>query len=149
MSKIERAGPPARRKGRIMLVLIALTKEKERELGARISDCVHRAVASALDLGEEGCFRIVTEQAPGLRAATVQAHAEQTNAAAVVLIYPVAQISDRKKRILYGRIGEGLEKEGLIERSDLVVGVIEQPYRNWYYGGAAMKLEQMMASGLV
>jgi len=50
---------------------------------------------------------------------------------------------------LYGRIGEGLEKERLIGRSDLVVGIIEQPYRNWYYGGAAMKLQQMMASGLV
>ena len=128
-----------------MLVHIALTKAEEPELGARVSDCVHRAVASALDLGEEGCFQIVT----GLRAATLQAHTEQTNATAVVLIYPTEQISDRKKRILYGRIGEGLEKERLIGRSDLVVGIIEQPYRNWYYGGAAMKLQQMMASGLV
>ena len=132
-----------------MLVHIALTKAEERKLGARVSDCVHRAVTSALDLGEEGCFQIVTEQEPGLRAATLQAHTEQTNATAVVLIYPTEQISDRKKRILYGRIGEGLEKERLIGRSDLVVGIIEQPYRNWYYGGAAMKLQQMMASGLV
>jgi hypothetical protein len=132
-----------------MLVHIALTKDKERELGGRVSDCIQRAVSSALDLDEESCFRIVTEQAPGLRGALLQAQAEQTNAAAVALIYPTEPISDRKKRILYGRIGESLEKEGLIGRRDLVVGIIEQPYRNWYYGGAAMKLEQMMASGLV
>jgi hypothetical protein len=132
-----------------MLVHIALTKGEERELGDKVSDCVQRAVASALDLGDEGYLQIVTEQVPDLRGALLQAQAKQTNAAAVVLIYPTEPISDRKKRILYGRIGEGLEKEGLIGRRDLVVGIIEQPYRNWYYGGAAMKLEQMMASGLV
>src|ERR1700679_1770321 len=105
-----------------MLVHIALTKGEAREFGARVGDCVHRAVASALDLGEEGCFQIITEQAPGLTSATLQAQAGQTNAIAVVLVYPAEQIRDRKKRLLYGRIGEGLEKERLIGRRDLVVG---------------------------
>jgi len=132
-----------------MLVHIALKKGEEEELGARVRDCVHRAVASALDPGEEGYLQIITKQVPGLMAAPLQPEAEQTNVTAVVLIYPSEQISDRKKRILFGRIGEGLEKEYLIGRKDLVVGIIEQPYRNWYYGGAAMKLEQMMASGFV
>jgi hypothetical protein len=131
-----------------MLVHIALTKGEE-ELGSRVGDCVHRAVASALDPGEAGYFQIITKQVPSLRAAPLQPEAEQTNVTAVVLIYPSEQISDRKRRILFGRIGEGLEKEHLIGRKDLVVGIIEQPYRNWYYGGAAMKLEQMMASGFV
>jgi hypothetical protein len=131
-----------------MLVHIALKKGEE-ELGARVGDCVHRAVTSALDPGEEGYLQIVTKQMPGLMAAPLQPEAEQTNVTAIVLIYPTEQISDRKKRIMFGRIGEGLEKEHLIGRKDLVVGIIEQPYRNWYYGGAAMKLERMMASGFV
>jgi hypothetical protein len=132
-----------------MLVHIALTKGTTRELAARVGDCVHRAVTSALDLGDEGCFQIVSAQEHDLIAAPLPVEAGQPNATAVVLLYPTEQISDRKKRLLFGRIGEGLEHDGLIKKKELVVGIIEQPYRNWYYGGAAMKLQQMMASGLV
>ncbi|HLX16187.1 MAG TPA: hypothetical protein VKS24_13400 [Bradyrhizobium sp.] len=131
-----------------MLVHIALTKGEDRELCARVGECVHRAVISALNPGEEGCLRVVTGQALDSRAAAVPARAAQADVAAVILVYPRSQISDRKKRMLFGRIGEGLEKECRIGKGGLVVGIIEQPQRNWYYGGAAMKLEEMMAGGL-
>jgi hypothetical protein len=104
--------------------------------GARVADDVHRAVAATLDAGEGGYFQVVTEQTPDLRAATLQAQAEQPDVTAVVVIYPTEQISDKKKRILFSRISEGLEKERLIRRENLVVGVSEQPHRNWYHGGA-------------
>lgn len=132
-----------------MLVHIALTKADERELYARVSDCIRRAVISALDPGNKNCVQVVTEQTLDLKAVPLQAQAEQADVAAVVLIYPTEQISGKKKRVLFGRIGEGLEKEHLMGRKELVIGIIEQPHQNWYYGGAAMKLEQMMASGFV
>jgi hypothetical protein len=94
---------------------IALTKGEE-ELGSRVGDCVHRAVASALDPGEEGYLQIVTKQHPDLKVAPLQPEAGQTNVTAIVLIYPTEPISDRKKRILFGRIGEGLAQENLIEK---------------------------------
>lgn len=132
-----------------MLVHIALKRGGERELGAKISDCVHRAVDAALDLADEAYFQIVTDQALNLTARPRQsAAAEQTDVAVIVLIYPKVRHSEKKKRMLFGRITEFLEIELQVRRTAIVVGVVDQQGDNWFCGGDQMKLEQMMAGQL-
>jgi phenylpyruvate tautomerase PptA (4-oxalocrotonate tautomerase family) len=134
--------------GSAMLVHIALKKGGERELGAKISDCVHRAVDAALDLADEAYFQIVTDQALDLTARPRQSAAKQKDVAVIVLIYPKVRPSEKKKRMLFGGIGESLEVELQVRRTDIVVGVIDPQGDSWFCGGDQMKLEQMMAGQL-
>jgi len=131
-----------------MLVHIALKKGEERERCNRVGDCVHRAVDAALDLAGEAYYQIVTDQALDLTARPPRSTAEQTEVDVIVLIYPRVRYGDRKKRTLFGRIGESLEVELQVRRTDIVVGVIGPRDDSWFCGGDQMKLEQMMAGQL-
>jgi phenylpyruvate tautomerase PptA (4-oxalocrotonate tautomerase family) len=131
-----------------MLVHIALKLGQGREIGAGVSDCVHRALNSAFDPAGEGYFQIVTEQVLEVMAGPPQSLAESKGIAVVVVIYPKTKYNSRKKRALFGRIGETLTNDLQIRKEDVVIGIMDPQEGNWFYGCDQMKLEQMMAGQL-
>jgi pimeloyl-ACP methyl ester carboxylesterase len=91
-----------------------LRRKGEEELGSRVGGCVHRAVAAALDPGEEGYLQIVTRQPPNLKVTPLQPEAGQTNVTAVAF-RAMDELGVRKADYfgysLGGWIGFGLAKD--------------------------------------
>lgn len=97
-----------------------MRRKGEEELGSRVGGCVHRAVAAALDPGEEGYLQIVTRQPPNLKVTPLQPEAGQTNVTAVafrasdvlaVMDESGVQKADYFGYSLGGWIGFGLAKD--------------------------------------
>lgn len=124
-----------------MLVQITIKAGRDARLCRKIGDCIHRAIDAALDRSSEGIARIVTEQVADLAIQPQSSSGREVkDAAAVILLYPRSKHSDRTKRLLFGRIGEALEKEFQISRRELVIGIIETPGRNWTFGHDEVEL---------
>jgi hypothetical protein len=118
-----------------MLVHIAVKAGRGADHCREVGACVHRAADAALSSACDGLVRVVTEEA--LEVALTPGTDERNESdedAVVVLMYPRSKYSGRKKRSLFGRIGEALEKELQISRRNLVIGIIETPGRNWTFG---------------
>jgi hypothetical protein len=116
-----------------MLVVVAVGAGRSADQCCQLGACVQRAVDAALEENGDGSCRLVTQ-----RALEVTTPRQQPGGggdpAIVILVYPRSGFSERKKRILFGRIGEALEKEFCVSRRDLVIGIIETPPRSWTYG---------------
>jgi phenylpyruvate tautomerase PptA (4-oxalocrotonate tautomerase family) len=116
-----------------MLVHVAVRAGRGADQCGKVGACVQRAIEATAGADGEGLVRLVTERALDVTMPR-QARGDEGEAAIVILIYPRSAYSERKKRILFGRIGEALEKEFRIPRRDTVIGIIETPPRNWTYG---------------
>jgi hypothetical protein len=131
-----------------MLIHVALKTGTAPELCRKLGDCIHRATDAALNLADESVVQILTEQAFDLTIHPRPPSAERTDATVVILMYPRSVYSDRKKRALFGKIGELLEKEFQIPRRNVVIGMIETPGRNWTFGCDRTELALAMAGQL-
>ena len=116
-----------------MLVHIAVKAGHGANYCREIGACVHRAAGAALGSARDGLVRVVTEETLDV-ALTPDRDEKSAGGAVVVLMYPRSKYSGRRKRSLFGRIGEALEREFQISRRNLVIGIIETPGRNWTFG---------------
>lgn len=118
-----------------MLVHVAVKAGRGADHCRELAACVHRATDGALGSAYGGVLRVVTQEALDMTLATQPGEPnESAKDAVVVLMYPRSKYSDRKKRSLFGRIGEALEREFKVSPRDLVIGIIETPGRNWTFG---------------
>ena len=131
-----------------MLVHIAVGAGEDGDLCRKVSDCICRATKAALGTSCEDIVQIVTGQVLDVRIPqSAKRDGPKTNAAVVILMYPRSRFSDRRKRMLFGRIGEALE-DYQISRRDLVIGMIETPGQNWTFGYDQTELALAMEGGL-
>lgn len=130
-----------------MLVQVTQKAGRSREIGRKICDCVHRAIAETLDASSKNQLQIVNEQTADFvnHSSKSRAANEQTDQVAIILIYMPARYSNRKKRALFGRIGDLLIKELGINPQDVVIGLIDMPSGNWSFGYNEAELLEMLA----
>ena len=118
-----------------MLLHIAVKAGNGADYCRKVGACVHRAADAALGSARDGLIRVVTEEAFDVAPTTgADGRNGSVDGAVVVLMYPRSKYSGRKKRNLFGLIGEALEREFRISRRNLVIGIIETPGRNWTFG---------------
>jgi 4-oxalocrotonate tautomerase len=117
------------------LVRIALRAGTNAAFRAAISEGVHAAMVTAMNVPAADRFQVITEHsADSLVYDPTYLGIERSPGIVIVQITLNAGRTVEQKKALYARIADNLARSPGVRREDVLVSLVEVPKENWSFG---------------
>jgi 4-oxalocrotonate tautomerase len=117
------------------LVRIALRAGSDAAFRAAISEGVHEAMVTAINVPAADRFQVITEHAAdGLVYDPEYLGIRRSPGLVIVQIMLNAGRTVEQKKALYARIADNLGRAPGVRREDVFVNLVEVPKENWSFG---------------
>jgi 4-oxalocrotonate tautomerase len=117
------------------LVRIDLPAGFTPETWRAISDAVHHALCTTLDVPEGDRFQVITEHPrDGLRIDPAYLGITRSGAAIIIQVTLSTGRSRDKKKAFYKAVADGLHAQAGLRREDVLINLVEVTPEDWSFG---------------